>query len=79
MRPVVHSWLMDLTPPKLSGSATSLLFSTQSLLSAAVPPIGGMIADAWGLPSVFYFLAASMLIANLVVYLLPGDASPRGQ
>jgi len=71
VRPVVHSWMMDLVPPNLSGSATSLLFGTQSLLSAAVPPIGGMIADAHGLPAVFYFLAGAMLMANFLVYLLP--------
>ena len=71
VRPVVHSWMMDLVPPNLSGSATSLLFGTQSLLSAAVPPIGGMIADAHGLPAVFYFLAGAMLVANFLVYLLP--------
>lgn len=71
VRPVIHSWMMDLVPTKLSGSATSLLFGTQSLLSAAVPPVGGLIADAYGLPAVFYFLAGTMLVANFLVYLLP--------
>lgn len=71
VRPVIHSWMMDMVPASLSGSATSLLFGTQSLLSVAVPPIGGLIADAYGLSAVFYFLAALMLIANFLVYLLP--------
>jgi len=71
VRPVVHSWMMDLTPANLSGSATSLMFGTQALLSVAVPPIGGIIADAHGLSAVFYFLAGTMLVANLLVYLLP--------
>jgi MFS family permease len=71
VRPVIHSWMMDLVPRTLSGSATSLLFGTQSLLSVAVPPIGGVIADAYGLAAVFYFLAGTMLVANLLVYLLP--------
>ena len=73
VRPVVHSWMMDIVPPNLSGSATSLLFGTQALLSAAVPPIGGAIADAHGLPAVFYFLAGAMLVANFLVYLLPHE------
>jgi len=77
VRPVIHSWMMDLVPPNLSGSATSLLFGTQSLLSAAVPPIGGMIADAHGLPAVFYFLAGAMLVANFLVYLLPHEANRK--
>ena len=79
VRPVVHSWMMDLAPASLSGSATSLMFGTQALLSAAVPPIGGLIADAYGLSSVFYFLAAAMLVANVLVYLLPNPPSRHGE
>jgi sugar phosphate permease len=75
VRPVIHSWMMDLVPANLSGSATSLLFGTQSLLSAAVPPIGGVIADAYGLSAVFYFLGGTMLLANFLVYLLPDQGA----
>ena len=79
VRPVIHSWMMDLVPSSLSGSATSLLFGTQSLLSAAVPPIGGLIADAYGLSAVFYFLAGTMLVANFLVYLLPHQDLQPGE
>ncbi len=79
VRPVVHSWLMDLVPGSLSGSATSLMFGTQALLSAAVPPIGGLIADAYGLSTVFYFLAGTMLVANFLVYLLPHREPRQGE
>ena len=71
IRPVVHSWLMDLTPPQLAGSASSLMFGVQAALSALVPLIGGVLADAWGLNAVFYFLAGTMLVANLLVVALP--------
>jgi MFS family permease len=71
VRPVVHSWMMDITPPGLAGSATSLMFGTQALLSAAVPVVGGLVADVYGLPVVFYLLAATMLVANGLVALLP--------
>ncbi|MBE0616012.1 MAG: MFS transporter [Burkholderiales bacterium] len=71
VRPVVHSWMMDLTPPDMAGSATSVLFGAQSLLSGAAPLAGGMIADTWGLAAVFYALAGTMLVANVMVYLLP--------
>lgn len=73
VRPVVHSWMLDITPPRWSGSATSLMFGTQAILSAAVPVIGGIIADRHGLAAVFYLLAGTMLIANVLVYLLPKD------
>jgi len=77
VRPVIHSWLMDLVPASLSGSATSLLFGTQALLSAIVPPIGGLIADAHGLSAVFYLLAGTMLVANFLVFLLPHQEGRR--
>ena len=71
IRPVVHSWMMDLTPPALAGSATSLMFGTQAAMSVAVPVLGGMTADRWGLAAVFYLLAAFMLAANAVAFALP--------
>lgn len=71
VRPVIQSWMMDLVPPPLAASGTSVLFGTQSMLSTLSPLVGGFIADAYGLNSVFYFLAATMLIANLTVVFLP--------
>ncbi len=71
VRPVVHSWMMDLTPRGLAGSATSLMFGTQALLSAAVPAAGGLLADHAGLPAVFYLLAGTILGANALVALMP--------
>lgn len=71
VRPVVHSWMMDLTPPGLGGSATSLMFGAQAGLSTLMPVIGGVIADNYGLIWVFYTLAGSMLITNLLVLTLP--------
>ena len=70
VRPVIHSWMMDITPVHLGGTAISMLFGTQSGFSVLVPVIGGVMADKWGLVSVFYFLAATMLLANVMVYLL---------
>ena len=71
VRPVIHSWAMDMTPDEMSGSTISLLFATQSAFSALVPLVGGIIADAWGLSSVFYALAVAMVAANVMVYFLP--------
>lgn len=76
VRPVVHSWMMDLTPTRLGGSATSLMFGAQTGLSILAPVVGGLIADAWGLPATFYALAASMLVTNLLAWRLP-DHRPR--
>lgn len=73
VRPVVHSWMMDITPTRLGGGATSLMFGVQAGLSMAIPPLGGLIADTWGLAAVFYMLAGTMLVANLLVYILPSE------
>ncbi|MGB1005562.1 MAG: MFS transporter [Thalassobaculaceae bacterium] len=77
VRPVVHSWMMDLTPHELGGSATSLMFGAQAGLSTLMPIVGGMIADSYGLLWVFYVLAGSMLVTNLLVLTLPRGAPAR--
>ena len=74
VRPVVQSWMLDLTPDRLGGSATSLMFGMQSGLAIIMPIIGGIIADAYGLKAVFYFIAAAMLAANIVAMTLTKDA-----
>ena len=71
VRPVIHSWLMDLTPKNLGGSATSVLFATQSGLSALIPVGGGLIADIFGLSVVFHLLAIFILIGTVLVFLIP--------
>lgn len=71
IRPVVHSWMMDLTPSNLGGSATSLMFGAQTGLSILAPVVGGIVADAYGLVATFYVLAGTMLITNLLAWRLP--------
>jgi sugar phosphate permease len=71
VRPVVHSWMMDMSPPGMAGSATSLMFGTQSMFSVLMPVLGGLVADRFGLTAVFYLLAATVLVSNALVWLLP--------
>ncbi len=66
VRPVIQSWALEKAPPQLGGSMVSLLFGTQSAFAMAVPIVGGMIADAWGIGYVFYALAATVLVAMAV-------------
>ncbi len=73
VRPVIHSWMMDLVPREIAGSATSILFGTQALLTMIMMPVGGLIADHYGLHMVFYCLAGTILLANLIVYWLPSN------
>ena len=71
IRPVVHSWLMDMTPPHMGGTATSVLFGIQSAMTIFAPIIGGALADLYGLISAFYFLGVALLIANFLVIFIP--------
>ena len=71
VRPVVHSWSMDLVPREMGGSAISLLFAAQAGFSTLVPIVGGVVADIWGLETVFMVLALCMGVATSVAYMLP--------
>ena len=75
LRPVIHSWMMEMAPNELGGSITSLVFGTQSALATLMPVIGGALADRYGLVAVFYFLALSVLVANVLTLFVPKEES----
>ena len=67
VRPVIWAWVLDLSPKELGGSMVSFFSGSQSLLSSLSPLICGFIADRWGILTAFYFLAGTVLLANIVV------------
>jgi FSR family fosmidomycin resistance protein-like MFS transporter len=67
VRPVIWAWVLDLSPKELGGSMVSFFSGSQSLLSSLSPLICGFIADRWGILTAFYFLAGTVLLANVVV------------
>ena len=67
VRPVLFAWTMEAAPKELGGSVIGIQFSFQSALSALAPVLGGWIADQWGLMYTFSFLAAVLLLSNLLV------------
>lgn len=71
IRPVLQAWLLETTPKKMGGTSIGVLFATQSVGSAIGPLIGGMLADRYGLISAFYFLAFTIVVANLFIFLMP--------
>ena len=73
-RPVIQAWLLEATPKNMGGSSIGVLFGAQALGAAIGPLLGGMVADRWGLLATFYFLAATIVIANLFV--LPVRRAP---
>ena len=71
VRSVLQAWLLDVTPANRGGTSIGILFATQSLGAALGPLIGGLLADRYGLNSVFYFLASTIVVANFFVLFTP--------
>ncbi|MEE8352692.1 MAG: hypothetical protein V3R37_10945, partial [Rhodospirillales bacterium] len=64
---------------EVAGSATSVMFGFQAMFTVIMVTGGGAVADAWGLSVVFYLLAAAMLVANVLVYMLPDKLQSEGR
>ena len=71
VRPVVHAWMMDLAPAHLRGGATNLVFGAQSALRMLIPLAGGVMADSWGVGSVFYLLVGISILGAITAVFLP--------
>jgi sugar phosphate permease len=77
VRPVLQAWMLETTPRSVAGTSVGLMFGIQHV-GAAIAPLGaGLIADAHGLPALFWALAATILLANLFIYFMPRDAFAR--
>ena len=78
IRPVLQAWLLESTPKNMGGTSIGILFAVQAAGSAVSPLIGGFLADKYGLMSTFYFLAGTIVIANLFIFLMPdmGKTTP---
>ncbi len=71
VRAVLQAWLLDATPPGMGGSAIGVLFGMQALGMALGPVSAGIIADHYGIMAAFYFLAGTIVVANLLVFVTP--------
>ena len=77
LRPVLQAWTLESTPKNMGGSSIGILFGAQSLGAAVSPLLGGLIADNYGLGATFYFLAGTIVCANLFVLLMPKEGVPK--
>jgi MFS family permease len=73
MRPALQAWAMDATPKNMGGSTVGLQFTFSALGSATAPAICGMIADAYNIYTAFYFLAGTIVFANVMMLLMPQE------
>jgi MFS family permease len=77
IRAVLQAWLLDATPPNMGGSSIGMLFAIQAIGSASGPFISGLLADRFGLMAVFYFLAGTIVVANMFIFFTPAGAKHR--
>ena len=77
MRPALQAWAMDATPRNMGGSTVGLQFTFSAVGAAVAPAVCGMISDAYGIYMAFYFLAGTIVFANLMMLLMPPDTGPQ--
>ena len=73
VRAVLQAWTLDATPKGMGGSAIGLLFAIQAVGQSIGLLICGVIADHFGLLAAFYFMAFTIVLANLFVFVIPKD------
>ena len=76
IRPVLQAWLLECTPKNMGGTSIGILFGAQAAGSSIAPLLCGIIADQWWLMATFWFLAFTIVVANLFILAMPKDA-PR--
>ena len=77
MRPVLQAWAIESTPKHLAGTGVGLQFGIQAIGASIAPAVFGMIADASGIYTAFYFLAGTIVFANLLVFFMPNGEAKR--
>lgn len=71
MRPVMQAWAIENTPKRLAGTGVGLQFTILSIGGSIAPALFGLIADTWNVYAAFYFLAGTIIAANLLVVFVP--------
>jgi len=76
IRPVLQAWILETTPRNMGGTSIGILFGAQSLGASVAPLAAGIIADRYGLGAIFWFLAGTIVVANLFILVMPGGQTP---
>jgi MFS transporter, FSR family, fosmidomycin resistance protein len=71
IRAVLQAWLLDATPARMGGTSIGIMFGAQAVGAAIGPLIGGVLADHYGIIATFYFLAATIVAANMFIFFTP--------
>ena len=71
IRAMMQAWILDAAPKSMGGTSIGILFGIQAIGAAVGPALGGIFADLYGLMATFYFLAITIVIANLFIFFTP--------
>lgn len=74
-RPVIQAWSLEIAPATMGGTVVGIMFGVQAVGAAMSPVAGGLIADAFDLSMIFYFLAVIIVIASVLVMFVPDTKS----
>ena len=77
MRSVLQAWAIESTPRHLAGTGVGVQFGVTALGASVAPIVFGAIADATDVYMGFYFLAGTIIFANLLVFFLPDTTAPK--
>jgi FSR family fosmidomycin resistance protein-like MFS transporter len=70
MRAVMQAWVLECVPRNLGGTSIGVMFGAQAVGAAIAPAMAGLLADRYGLVAMFYFVTATIVVANLLVLLM---------
>jgi predicted MFS family arabinose efflux permease len=71
IRPVMQAWILETTPKNMGGTSIGILFGAQALGASIAPLLAGLIADRAGLTATFWFLAGTIVLANVFILWTP--------
>ena len=74
LRSVLQAWLLEAAPRDMGGTSIGVLFGAQALGAGLAPAISGVLSDRYGLSATFWFVTATIIIANLLILLVPKKA-----
>jgi sugar phosphate permease len=77
MRSVLQAWAIECTPKHLAGTGVGVQFGITAIGASVAPALFGVIADAYDLYTAFYFLAATIILANFLVFFVPNGEAPK--
>jgi MFS family permease len=77
MRAVLQAWAVECTPKNLAGAGVGIQFAVTSFGASVSPFLFGMIADATNVYTGFYFLAGTIIAANLLVFFMPDVSAAK--